>query len=598
MTDIIKKIFYLLPKGDAVKVAALFLMMLLAAFLELAGIGMIPAFVAVVAVPDRVLGFKPIDPIFTYLDISSAQDLLLFGSISLVLIFILKSAYLLFFAYIESRYLNNRRYIISLRMMSTYMQAPYTFRLNKNSSELLKNVNGEVNKIVNNIIQALLRIAKDGFMMITILGFLLYFDPIITLVVLMLSGVGAGSFIFLTQNKLKQYGEEEVELRRKMLKAIYEGISGLKDARILNREKEFIYKFSKEARESANLLILTRIIRQIPRPVVETTAVMGMMLISVLLVLQGKPMEAIITTLTLFAMATVRLMPAFQSISSMYTGLQYNLATLNPVYNDLKLLEKEVQQLQEDRKNSKKIVFKDRIEINNLTYIYPNSTEKALDNVSLTIPKGKAIAFVGESGAGKTTMVDLLLGLMKPTKGNITVDGTDIHKNLSGWQKNIGYIPQSIFFADDSIRRNIAFGIPEKEIDDEKIKKAVESAQLGKLQESLPKGLETNIKEHGARLSGGQRQRVGIARALYHNPEVLVMDEATSALDNITEQQITKAIEALIGERTIIMIAHRLTTVMNCDRLYLMENGKIIQEGTYNELVEKSSLFREMAFEA
>ena len=598
MIDIIKKIFYLLPRGDAVKVVALFLMMLLAAILELAGIGMIPAFVAVVAVPDKILGFKPIEPIFTYLDINNAQELLLFGSIALVLIFMLKSAYIVFFGYIESRYLNNRRYIISRRMMSTYMQAPYTFRLNKNSSELVRNVNGEVNIIVNNILQGLLRIAKDGFMTITILGFLFYYEPVITLVVLILSGVGAGSFIFFTQKKLKQNGEELLEHRRNMIKAIFEGISGLKDARVLNREKEFISQFSREARESANLSTYNRFIMQIPRPVVETTAVMGMMFISVLMVWQGQTMGTILTTLTLFAMATVRLMPALQSISSKYTSLQYNIASLDPVYNDLKLLEKEVQQLQEERNKSKKIVFKDKIEINNLTYIYPNSTEKALDNVSVTIPKGKAIAFVGESGAGKTTMVDLLLGLMKPTKGNILVDSTDTHEDISGWQQNIGYIPQSIFLADDTIRRNIAFGLPEKEIDDEKIKKAVESAQLSNFLRNLPEGLETNIAEHGARLSGGQRQRVGIARALYHNPEVLVMDEATSALDNITEQQVTKAIEALIGERTIIMIAHRLTTVMNCDRLYLMENGRIVQEGTYSELIERSSLFREMALEA
>lgn len=597
MTDIIKKIFYLLPKGDAIKVIALFLMMLLAAFLELAGIGMIPAFVAVVAVPDRVLDFKPVEPIFTYLNIHNAQDLLLFGSIALVLMFIVKSAYIIFFGYIESRYLNNRRYIVSHKMMSTYMQAPYTFHLNKNSSELVRNVNGEVNIIVNNILQGLLRIAKDGFMMITILGFLFYYNPVITLVVLMLSGGGAGSFIFFTQTKMKQYGEEALEHRRKMIKTLFEGISGLKDARILNREKEFIKQFSKESRESANLITYTRFIKQIPRPVVETAAVLGMMFISVLMIWQDRPMATIIPTLTLFAMATVRLMPAVQSISSMYTGLQYNIISLDPLYDDLKLLEKEVQQLKKDRANSKKIVFKDRLEINNLTYIYPNSTEKALDKVSVTIPKGKAIAFVGESGAGKTTIVDLLLGLMKPTKGNILVDGHNIHDNLSGWQKNIGYIPQSIYLADDSIRKNIAFGLPENEIDDEKIKKAIESAQLDKLLKSLPEGLDTIIGEHGARLSGGQRQRIGIARALYHNPEVLVMDEATSALDNITEQQVTKAIEALIGERTIIMIAHRLTTVMNCDRLYLMENGKIIHEGTYSELVDKSSLFKKMALE-
>ena len=233
-----------------------------------------------------------------------------------------------------------------------------------------------------------------------------------------------------------------------------------------------------------------------------------------------------------------------------------------------------------------------------MSYSYPEASEQALNGISVAIRKGQAIAFVGESGAGKTTIVDLLLGLMKPTYGKITVDGKNIHENISGWQRNIGYIPQTIYLADDSLRRNIAFGLPDEEIDDKKIIRALKSAQLEKLVESLPEGLETIVGENGTRLSGGQRQRVGIARALYHNPEVLVMDEATSALDNITEQQVTAAIESLMGERTIIMIAHRLTTVMNCDRLYLMEHGKIVQEGTYHELVETSQQFREMALEA
>jgi ATP-binding cassette subfamily C protein len=221
-----------------------------------------------------------------------------------------------------------------------------------------------------------------------------------------------------------------------------------------------------------------------------------------------------------------------------------------------------------------------------------------MNNVSLTIPKGNAVAFVGPSGAGKTTMVDLLLGLLEPEQGSISVDGIDIQGNLSAWQRNIGYIPQSIYLADETLRNNIAFGLPEKEIDDEKVMEAVRLAQLDEMVSRLPDGLDTYLGEAGTRISGGQRQRVGIARALYHSPEVLVMDEATSALDNITEKHITEAIEALKGERTIVMIAHRLTTVKNCDTLYFMKEGKIIQMGSYDELVKTNAQFREMALEA
>jgi len=597
MIETLKKLIYLLPKGDGAKIVVLFLMMVAASLIELAGIGMIPAFVAIVAVPEKVLEYEKIEPLLMYFNIQNAQDLLVLGSVALVLMFLVKSLYIIFFAYIESRYLYNRRHRISQRMMALYMQAPYTFHLKQNSSELVRNIIGEVNILINMVLQGFLRIGKDGVMAITILGFLLYFEPLITLIVVLLSGLGAGSFLLLTQKKMKQYGEEELEYRGKMMKAVYEGIGGLKDARVLNRENEFINQYSIYSLKSTTIKIFTRFIQQIPKPIVEISAVVGMMLISLLMVWQGRPMAAIIPTLTLFAMATVRLMPAVQSISSMYTSLKYNIASIDPIYGDLKKLEYEIREFHEDRRKAKKVILQRQIEVNNLYYTYPESSEQALRGVSFTIPKGKAIAFVGESGAGKTTIVDLLLGLMKPTKGAITVDGKDIHENLAGWQQNIGYIPQSIYLSDDTLRRNIAFGLPDKEIDNEKVMRAIESAQLGKLLKSLPEGLETRIGEHGTRISGGQRQRVGIARALYHNPEVLVMDEATSALDNITEQQVTRAIESLMGERTIIMIAHRLTTVMNCDRLYLMEEGKIIQEGTYQELVKSSQQFREMALE-
>ncbi|MDR8390236.1 ABC transporter ATP-binding protein/permease [Aliifodinibius sp. S!AR15-10] len=597
MTDTLKKLFYLLPKGDGIKITILFIMMIIAAILEIAGIGLIPAFVAIVAVPDNVLGFEPIEPILSYLNIQNPEDLLFWGSVALVLMFILKSAYLVFYAYFESRFLKNRGFIISHRLMNTYMQAPYTFHLKNNTSVLVRNTLNEAGSIVNSVIQGFLKIGKEGVMTLAIMLTLLFWEPLITLVVILLSVIGAGSFIMLTQKKVKRYGNEELFHRGKMWQAVYEGISGLKDARILNREAAFVNKFRLEAHKSTILGIYNMFIKQIPKPVVETTAVVGMMLISFIMIWQDRPMSAIIPTLTLFAIATVRLMPSVQMISSLYTQLRFSIASLDPVYDDLKLLEEDTKQFIADRKNVEVIKLKDKIEVRDLHYSYPDSSEQALKGISVTIPKGKAIAFVGESGAGKTTIVDLLLGLMKPTKGRITVDGKDIHENISGWQQNVGYIPQFIFLADDTLRNNIAFGLPEKEIDEYKIQRAVELAQLGKFVKKLPEGLDTIIGEHGARLSGGQRQRVGIARALYNNPEVLVMDEATSALDNITEKQVTRAIEALMGERTIIMIAHRLTTVKNCDQLYLMENGNFIQQGTYDQLIKSSSMFREMALE-
>jgi len=315
------------------------------------------------------------------------------------------------------------------------------------------------------------------------------------------------------------------------------------------------------------------------------------------MVLQDRPISSIVPIIAMFGVAIVRLIPAINQVTQLLTDLQFNIASVNPVYDDLTLLKESTQAFRSDRRKKQKLELKKSIVIKNLHYQYPKSTEQALNGVNLEILYGNSVALVGSSGSGKTTLADSLLGLLVPQKGAILVDGVSISESISGWQQNIGYIPQFIYLSDDTLKRNIAFGLPDDKIDNEKILKAVELAQLSDLIEHLPQGIETVIGERGTRLSGGQRQRVGIARALYHEPQVLVMDEATSALDNITEHQIIGAIEALKGERTVIMIAHRLTTVMNCNVLFFMENGKIVDKGTYQELLIKNADFREMAKE-
>ncbi|SMO41316.1 ABC transporter ATP-binding protein [Fodinibius sediminis] len=593
----LKKIFYILPKGDPVKLLILLVLMLIAAVMEVAGIGMIPAFVAIIADPESVMEIGWLQSVFSVLGIETSRDLLVWGSVGLVGIFIIKSAYIIAFNYLEARFVYNRRYTICHRMMRAYMHAPYTFHLGRNTAELLRNITHEVNVFINNVVSNMLRMTREGVMALSILVFLFVMEPLITILVISLSGLGAGTFILLNKRKMKEYGEEEQVRRAEMIKALNQGLGGIKDARVLNREEEFIDKFRKEAFRSTRLLTYIKFIQQIPRPVVETTAVLGMLLVSVLLVWQERPMETIIPVLTLFAMATVRLMPSVQQLVANYTNLRYNMVSLEPLYHDLKDLEEYNTRFLADRKNDKQLELDEEIQIRNVSYSYPESDVQALRQVSISIPRGKAVGFVGPSGAGKTTIVDIILGLLEPEDGDILVDGIDVNGNISAWQRNIGYIPQSIYLADETLRSNIAFGLPESMIDDDKVMRAVRLAQLEEMINRLTNGLDTIVGEHGTRLSGGQRQRVGIARALYHNPKVLVMDEATSALDNITEKQITGAIESLRGERTLIMIAHRLTTVKNCDKLYYMEEGRIVQEGSYYDLIESNVRFREMALE-
>lgn len=571
--------------------------MLLAAIMEVASLSMIPAFVAIVADPQRVMQIEWLQSVYAALDITSNRDLLLWGSLALVGIFIVKSAYIIAYNYFESRFIYRRQYTISHRLMRSYMQAPYIFHLQKNTAVLLRNIAQEINVLISNVITNFLKVTREVVMALGILIFLFVVEPLITLAIISLSVLGAGTFILFNKKKVKEYGLEEQECRSQMIKALNQGLGGIKDARVLNREEELIEKFRVQAHRSTQLKAYIRFVQQVPRPVFETTAVLGMLLVAGLLVWQNRPMSAIIPILALFGFATVRLMPSIQKIVSMYTKLRYNLASLDPIYGDIKKLEYDNARFNDDRKRKDELKFENEIRIQNLSYHYPGSDEQAIDKISLTIAKGEAVAFVGSSGAGKTTIVDIILGLFEPDEGEIYVDGTNIQDNLSAWQKNVGYIPQTIYLADETLRANVAFGVPEAEIDDNKILEAIKLAQLEMLLERLPNGLDTIIGENGTRLSGGQRQRLGIARALYHDPKVLVMDEATSALDNITEKQIINAIEALREDHTLIMIAHRLTTVKNCDKLYFMEQGSIVQEGSYYDLVDTNIRFREMALE-
>lgn len=572
--------------------------MFVAAVMEVVGIGMIPAFVAIIADPEKVMQISWLQSLFATLQITTARDLLLWGSVALLSIFIIKSIYIITFNYFEAHFIYRRRYIISHRLMRAYMQAPFVFHLQRNTAELLRNISHEVEVLINSVVANLLKMTRETVMALAILIFLFIMEPLITVLVISLSVLGAGSFILLNKKKMKEYGEEEQDRRAKMIKALNQGLGGIKDARVLNREDGFIEKFRIETYKSSKLKAYIQFIQQVPRPVVETTAVLGMLMVAVLLIWQNRPMAAIIPVLTLFAMATVRLMPSIQQILTIYATLRYNKVSINPIYADLKELEKFNKRFNEERKSKEKLLFNNGIRIRNLSYHYPNSSEQALNKVSLNIKKGEAVAFVGASGAGKTTMVDIILGLLEPDEGEIYVDGKNIAANLSAWQQNVGYIPQAIYLADETLRANVAFGLPEAEIDDAKVMEAIRLAQLETMVKELPKGFNTIVGEHGTRLSGGQRQRLGIARALYHNPNVLVMDEATSALDNITEKHIISAIEKLKGGHTLIMIAHRLTTVKNCDKLYFMEDGAIVQEGSYYDLVDSNVKFREMALEA
>ena len=597
MLDSIKNLFGLLPAKDRVKFAILVGLMFIGTVLELIGIGLIPLFVSAVADPDLLFHNQHTGPFLESMGIETARQLLVSGGVLLIAVFLVRSIYLVVLNFFKAGYIYGRFESFATELYKSYLYSPYTFHLNRNSAELVRNVTNEARYVAEFVLQPFLTILMHGITAAGIFILLLLIEPLITLLTFIILGGGGALILKFQKNRMNKHGEIASFERSRLIQSVNEGLGGIKDVLLMNRQHHLLRQFRMFASNIKKAETFKTVSDQAVKPVMEFMAVGGMMLIALTMVFQGRPIATIIPVLTLFGVAAVRLMPAISQIISRTTLLRFYAYSLKPVHKDIT----QQRSVEENEKIQTglddQLRFTKEIKLAEITYQYPNSREIVLSGIHLTIKKGEAIGFVGPSGAGKSTIVDVILGLLEPQKGNILVDGTDIATQMRSWQNNLGYIPQFIFLSDDTVRNNIAFGIAEDEISNEKIRSAIEAAQLKEFIETLPEGLDTVIGERGVRLSGGQRQRIGIARALYNNPGVLIMDEATSALDNETEKQVIDAIEQLKGERTIIMIAHRLTTVMNCDRLYLLEDGKIIGHGTYNELIGSSEKFKKLAME-
>ena len=384
-------------------------------------------------------------------------------------------------------------------------------------------------------------------------------------------------FCFSFSDFLKK-GEQNREYNVIVSKWILQAFSGIKEIKVTNAEHFFVDNYNKSYKKCATIQRQQSMLTFLPRPIMETVCICGLLLAVIIkLSTDGSDVTSFIPSLTVFAVAAFRMLPSFNRITGYMGGIMFNKPSIDAVYKDLKEIEVLMKEQEVEEKSTVDIKMQDKIAVNQVSFKYPENERLILDDASLTIPKNTSVAFIGSSGAGKTTLADLILGLFEPMKGNITVDGIDIKDHMKSWHSCIGYIPQNIYLMDDTIRANITFGIDEKCIDEAAMQKAIKEAQLEELIDSLPEGLDTVIGDRGVKLSGGQRQRIGIARALYRNPKVLVLDEATSALDNETEKEVMEAIDGLHGTRTLIVIAHRLSTIKNCDEIYEVGNGKIVK---------------------
>lgn len=596
MVSRFRKIKYLVGRQARIKFFILLVLMIANALLEMVGIGAIPVFVVMISNPDMLLQHRWVAPFARAFDITTAQSLMLWGFVLLVVLFSLKNAFLSLVIYVKARVTYQEQIRLGNRLFKAYMKARYSFFLNRNSSELLRNVNNETSVIISGVILPLLQIIMNGLVLIMIVLLLLAVEPVIALLTFAVLGTVSLLFIHVNKTKDQSYGRQEQQERSRMNKIVLEGIAGIKDIKVLGREESFLKRYSYSALRTAVSQRYKNVLNDLPRPLLEIIAVFTMLFISFLLLVMGRSTASFVPVLALFGVATMRLLPALRIIVSAFTDIRYNMFAVNPVYDDLKCLEMNPDRCLkgEKGKTPEPYPFSSQIVFEDVSYRYPQGHQEAVCHVDLTIPKGAMIGLAGPSGAGKTTLVDILLGLLEPQQGRVLVDQQNIFEDIDRWRMNLGYIPQAIFLSDDTIRRNIAFGIPDDEINDLQLMQAVRSAQLESFIQDLPEGLDTVVGERGVRLSGGERQRIGIARALYNNPQILIMDEATSALDNITEQFVIEAMESLRSDRTIIIIAHRLTTVRNCDVIYLVDEGSIAGQGSYDHLLKNSRAFRKM----
>ncbi|MGE5500995.1 MAG: ABC transporter ATP-binding protein [Ignavibacteriales bacterium] len=590
----LRKVWTLLSPADRWQAAGLLLMMVVGAMLEVVGVAAVPILVGAFLSPGSLDRFPLLSKIAHRIDGSNAE-LIVWSGATVIAVFALKNAFLIGNFALQTRYTAHRRTEFTRRMINAYMRAPYAIYLNRNTAELLRNVDRETSVIANSIIASLLEILTRAVILVGVLALLFSLEPWIALYWVVIFGGVAAPGVFTISMKLKKAGLEEQKQRKVVIQALQQGFGSIKESRIVGCEPYFVDRVSESVARMAEVGRYQQFIGKIISPTTEFIAVAGLLALTGILVAMGRPPQSILVTLSLFVVGLVRLRETANAAMMNLASLRYNLVSINPVYDDLMALEPRARgQEQTDTKASRSVG--EGIRLQDVWYRYPRADGYALKAIDLTIPAGSAVGLVGSTGAGKSTLVDVILGLLEPERGHVLVDGQDIRATgLRTWQNSLGYVPQTIYLLDDTIRRNIALGLPDQEIDDKAVLRAAAAAQLGKFLERQPHGLDTVIGERGVRISGGERQRIGIARALYRDPEVLILDEATSALDNATERAVIRDVEALKGGRTIIMIAHRLTTVQRCDVLYFVRDGRIAAAGSYMELQQRDREFRSMA---
>ncbi len=558
--------------------------------LEAFGIGLVGPFLALANNPNIVYQNSWSKAICEILSIKSAVHFIALLGFVIVVIFFIKSFMTWHIKHFIFEFSSRVRTDLSNKLMRAYLAAPYSFHLNKDSAHIIESINSYTKNYSDQILMPLLTSVANS-MLIIALVILLCSQNLVAIFSLAMIIFPLIIIFKKFKNKIRYWGKNLSVSNEEMIRIVNHGLGGIRETKVIGCAPYFenqLYQQGRKYEKAFNNFLAFQVL---PNLITEIVLVIFLVGFTSIYLLVNPNIEAITSFLGVFLLASFRL-SAIPGVANSITKLRSQSHVIDRLYYELKEMNisNEVQVSDEANdsnlnQSDRSLAFKERITLDDLTYCYPGASENAINNVSLTLKKGQSIALIGRSGAGKTTLVDVILGLLIPQKGDIQVDGISIYNDLRAWQNLIGYIPQTIFLINDTIERNIAFGVPDSLINQQRLEKAIQAAQLSELIEQLPDGIKTKVGERGVRLSGGQRQRIGIARTLYHEREILVLDEATSALDNETESLVTEAIKSLSGTKTMILIAHRLTTVEHCDRIYLMEKGRIVKSGTYEEVI-------------
>lgn len=581
--QIVGQFNYILTKKQKRTCIGLFGIVLLGALLETLGVSIIMPFIEAITDPETLAKKWYIAPFVEFMNITDLSVLIVWISVAIIIFYVIKNSYLIYVAYSLARFRAGLQEELSTKMLQAYMKRPYTYFVDNNSSNIIAGIDGYIDGVYL-IIENIFNIMKNLLTVFMIGAFLMFKDAFMAIGILSFVGGISVVVMFFFKNKLKDMGGDQIRARVKVQQYAYQAVNGIKDIKVLQRMDSFLNVYKQAYEEKRRIEIKKATINEVPARIIEAVCIGGIIGTVCIRASMSTDMGGFIATLGVFAVAVFKVYPAFSAVVAGVNSTVFYRYCLDNTYKNLREVEqyenylKSYKEYNIKREEKKDICFEKTLQIKDIYWKYNDKVGNILKGVNITVNKGEAVGIIGESGSGKSTLVDVILGLLQPQQGKVLLDNRDVYTDLKGWSKLIGYVPQAVFLVDGSVRENVAFGLSAEEIDDKKIWVALEQAQLRKFVEALPDKLNTEVGERGVKFSGGQRQRIAIARALYYNPEILVLDEATSALDNETETAVMEAIETLQGKKTLLIVAHRLTTISKCDKVFEIRDGVAIQK--------------------